>query len=201
MGRDLIIDDIEKKYLKKRPSFNVGDTISIDVNITEGKKTRVQTFEGIVIAKDDTINQVTLHTSVDFIAGSVTSYQSYSSEVTWAPQHFGDPESLKQISEGSLIVDGNTFYSATLSYYSDLSRAFYDIEFFGQGTGTWGGFNWGQTAWGGEGTDVPIRTFIPRNKQKCRYLTCKFTHKVAREKFKVLGITMKVRRISTKAYR
>ena len=51
MSRNPIIENIEAKYLKKRPSFNVGDTISVDVNIIEEKKTRVQTFSGIVISK------------------------------------------------------------------------------------------------------------------------------------------------------
>jgi len=51
VSRNPIIENIEAKYLKKRPSFNVGDTISVDVNIIEEKKTRVQTFSGIVISK------------------------------------------------------------------------------------------------------------------------------------------------------
>lgn len=36
---------------KKCTAFNVGDTISVAYRITEGNNTRVQNFEGIVIAK------------------------------------------------------------------------------------------------------------------------------------------------------
>ena len=33
------------------PEFNVGDTVKADVQITEGERTRIQVFEGTVIAK------------------------------------------------------------------------------------------------------------------------------------------------------
>lgn len=46
-----VIEKFEAKYLKKRPAFNIGDTISVDVRIIEGKKERVQSFAGIVLAK------------------------------------------------------------------------------------------------------------------------------------------------------
>ena len=36
---------------KELPEFSVGDTVRVDVNIKEGERERIQTFEGIVIAK------------------------------------------------------------------------------------------------------------------------------------------------------
>ena len=36
---------------KEVPQFNIGDTIRIDVRITEGSRSRLQAFEGTVIAK------------------------------------------------------------------------------------------------------------------------------------------------------
>jgi large subunit ribosomal protein L19 len=46
------IKEIEKELLKKDiPSFNVGDTVKVFVRIKEGDKTRLQGFEGIVIAR------------------------------------------------------------------------------------------------------------------------------------------------------
>lgn len=48
----ITFDTIEKEYLNKNtPSFSIGDTIRIDVNIQEGDKKRIQSFEGTVIAK------------------------------------------------------------------------------------------------------------------------------------------------------
>ncbi|WP_343187647.1 50S ribosomal protein L19 [Buchnera aphidicola (Periphyllus koelreuteriae)] len=47
-----IIHKIEKKQIKKNiPKFNSGDTIEVKVWVMEGSKKRLQSFEGIVIAK------------------------------------------------------------------------------------------------------------------------------------------------------
>lgn len=46
------ISRIENAYLRKEiPKFNVGDTVKVHVKIVEEDKTRLQTFEGIVIRK------------------------------------------------------------------------------------------------------------------------------------------------------
>jgi large subunit ribosomal protein L19 len=46
------IESFETTYLKKElPSFAVGDTVKVHTKIIEGKKTRIQVFMGIVIAK------------------------------------------------------------------------------------------------------------------------------------------------------
>ena len=47
-----IIDKITKQQLNPNvPEFRVGDTIIVDVKIIEGKRERIQAFEGIVIAR------------------------------------------------------------------------------------------------------------------------------------------------------
>ncbi|SHH18082.1 50S ribosomal protein L19 [Clostridium grantii] len=49
-----IIKEIESLHIKKElPQFNVGDTVKVDVRITEGAKTRIQVFEGTVIKKQN----------------------------------------------------------------------------------------------------------------------------------------------------
>jgi len=46
------ITEVEKDLMKKdAPNFNVGDTVKVFVKIKEGDKTRLQAFEGTVIAK------------------------------------------------------------------------------------------------------------------------------------------------------
>ncbi len=47
-----IIKNIEKEYLTdKEVSFNVGDTIVVSFKIREGNKTRIQSFQGVVIKR------------------------------------------------------------------------------------------------------------------------------------------------------
>lgn len=46
------LDLISKDSLKTElPKFNIGDTVKVSVNIREGERERIQTFEGTVIAK------------------------------------------------------------------------------------------------------------------------------------------------------
>jgi len=45
------IDSIEKQYIKyETPPFEVGDLVRVHVKIVEGKRHRIQAFEGYVIA-------------------------------------------------------------------------------------------------------------------------------------------------------
>ena len=47
-----LIDKVTAKYLKPNlPEFRVGDTVKVDVRIIEGKRERIQAFEGIVISR------------------------------------------------------------------------------------------------------------------------------------------------------
>ncbi|MBR2711892.1 MAG: 50S ribosomal protein L19 [Bacilli bacterium] len=47
-----IIDKINAKQLNPNvPEFRVGDTVRVDVKIIEGKRSRIQTYEGIVVSK------------------------------------------------------------------------------------------------------------------------------------------------------
>ncbi|HIR58580.1 MAG TPA: 50S ribosomal protein L19 [Candidatus Onthousia excrementipullorum] len=47
-----VIDKINDKQINKNiPEFRVGDTVRVDVKIIEGKRERIQAFEGIVIAR------------------------------------------------------------------------------------------------------------------------------------------------------
>ena len=46
------IFELEKEFMKKDiPDFKAGDTVKVFVKIKEGDKTRLQAFEGVVIAK------------------------------------------------------------------------------------------------------------------------------------------------------
>ena len=47
-----IIDKITAKQIRTDiPEFRVGDTVRVDVKIIEGKKERIQAFEGVVVSR------------------------------------------------------------------------------------------------------------------------------------------------------
>ncbi len=47
-----VIDKLNEKQIRTDiPEFRVGDTVRVDVKIIEGKRERIQAFEGVVIAR------------------------------------------------------------------------------------------------------------------------------------------------------
>lgn len=51
-NKGAILRSIEQPYLKDNiPDFTTGDTVRVDYKVIEGNRTRVQAFEGVVIAR------------------------------------------------------------------------------------------------------------------------------------------------------
>ena len=47
-----LIDALTAQYMKKElPTLNVGDTVRVNLRVKEGSRERIQTYEGIIIAK------------------------------------------------------------------------------------------------------------------------------------------------------
>lgn len=158
-------------------------------------------YEAIVVAVDYAANILTLNQYVPWLKGNIYRHKCIETDIIWKPQHFGDPAMLKQIREGTILFDQNNFYSASISFASDLNQAFEETEFFSNSVGYWGMPNWGNFIFGGKGNDVPIRVYVPAEKQRCRYLTCRFKHCNAREGFRILGISLEPRQLSKRGYR
>ena len=46
------VQKVTEKYLKPNvPEFRVGDAVRVDVRVVEGKRERIQSYEGVVVAK------------------------------------------------------------------------------------------------------------------------------------------------------
>lgn len=159
------------------------------------------TYETLVTGVNLRENKITVKIPNKFIQGDVTFFKGIKCLVRYAPQHFGKPEATKQVPDGTLIFDQNNFWGGTIEYASDRSYDFSSIVFSGKGPGYWDGYNWANTTFGGEGNEVPIRTLIPRDKSRCRYLHVQFTHINAREEFKLIGVSLEPREVSARGYR
>ena len=72
MASHPIIDQLEKEQLRQDiPQFNPGDTVRVEVRVVEGDKSRLQAFEGNVIAKR---NRGLNSSLVTYVALSSTTY-------------------------------------------------------------------------------------------------------------------------------
>jgi len=159
------------------------------------------TYEVLIIGVNTALNTITVKSENKFIAGNVSIFKGIKCIVQYAPQHFGKPESTKQISEGTFIFDQNNFWGGSIAYSSDRSYDFKSIDVQGRGPGYWDGYNWANATFGGGGNEVPFRTFVPSDKARCRYLHVQFTHINAREQWKLIGVSLEPREVSSRGYR
>ncbi len=136
-----------------------------------------------------------------FMVGPIVLFKGIQASVVWAPVNLGDPSLLKHVRESTMLFESSDFRGGDVAYNTDLSPSFESIHFSMDGNGTWGGFVWGENTWGGGGTSVPFRTYIPRQKQRCRYIRCRFLHDDAFYKFSILGVSYTFEVNSERAYR
>jgi hypothetical protein len=158
-------------------------------------------FEVLVIDKADNTSGVYIQFTMPFVEGPITVYEGIACDVQYAPETFGDTSLLKQVSEGTVIFEDNNFSRATVGYRSDLSPGVESIDFTKSGKGDYGFFIFSEHNWGGGFSGVPLRTYIPRQKQRCRYIQLNFIHDSAREIYSLYGFSYTFRAIGEKAYR
>lgn len=159
-------------------------------------------FEVIVNSVNKTTGSVVVNLSLDFLQGTITVYKAIISEVVYSPNTLGDPLSLKHFRESTAMFENKAFTKASLSFSTDLLPAFISVSFNGDGNGIFGHNNFfGSGFFGGSSNSAPMRTFIPRDCQRCRYINLKFSHTIARENYALYGITLTGDLTSIKGYR
>lgn len=158
-------------------------------------------YELSILEIDTSTNTITTDSTYPLIAGAITVYNHIATDLQFIPQFLTDVSITKQASEGTFIFEDSNFTQARVSYASDLSADFEEIIISGSGTGTFGNTEFGEGLFGGNGSGVPFRTLIPREKQRCRYLNCRFKHNFAREIFSLYGISITFNPISQRGWR
>lgn len=158
-------------------------------------------LEAVILSVNRSAKTVTLNKTLNFIVGPMTVYKAIPTEIRYSPVTGGDPQAMKHIGEASIMFESRTFTTGTISFSSDLLPAFVDVDFTLDGNGIFGGGSFGDEWFGGVSNAAPMRTYVPRNAQRHRYLNIKFTHSVARENYYIFGITLFGSVVSTRAYR
>lgn len=144
---------------------------------------------------------ITTEYAYPFIYGTAFVHNHIKTEVEWAPNILGDATQSKQVRESTVLFQDTSFSEAKVSFSTDISGSVEEATFTGKGNGSFGNIPFGLSTYGGSGQAAPIRTFVPRNKQRCRYINCNFKHQIARERFSIYGINYVFEVVSTRAYR
>jgi hypothetical protein len=193
---------ISDQYTQFNEMIDELNDVACDTNFKNyDKLTYFTPYEAVIDSVDVTNNNIVVNQVLPLLGGDVEIYKNINMEVEYQPQHFGDQSMMKQVRQGTFMFDQTNFYGGRIAYASDISQNFEFVDFNLDGVGDWGSQLWGEFVWGGEGREVPKRTLIPRAKQRCRFLKVRMEHKNAREKVKLLGISLDPRAVSRRAYR
>jgi hypothetical protein len=158
-------------------------------------------FESVITDKDVNDNQLTLLYPIQLIEGPITYYKQIQTKIIWNPQTFGDVSLFKQVREGTVIFENNNYTFMDVGYATDLSPSFEEVTIQGKGDGDFGYFAFGEINFGGIAAAIPIRLYIPRQKQRCRYMHVRVEHNVALETFGLYGMSLTFRPYSVRAYK
>jgi len=94
-----LVDLVNKNYTSKNvesfPAFKAGDSVSVSVRITEGNKSRLQKFDGVVIAMKGSKNSTDSHFRVRKMSSGVGVERVF-------PFHSPIVEEIKVINRGKV---------------------------------------------------------------------------------------------------
>jgi hypothetical protein len=158
-------------------------------------------FEAYITSLNTVDNSFTINAAMPLLVGAVTIYANIPCEVTWTKQHFENPHISKHVRESTIIFENTAFSEATVSFNTDIGQQFADVSFTMNGNGIFGSNNFGNGTFGGSGNEAPFRTLIPRANQRCRYITGRFEHAIAREQFSIYAISFVYELMSERAWR
>lgn len=158
-------------------------------------------FELIVEDRFPPTQEIKVLAVTPVLEGDIELFKSIRSEVIYAPIAFGEPALMKHVRSGTMMFANANLAFGNLSYSTDLSPAYEGVDFTLEGDGSWGIFFYSSTSWGGEGTQRPFRTLIPRQKQRCRFIRPRFVHNTAFYKYLLYGVSFDFEPTNSRGYR
>ena len=82
-GKNKVIQALESEQMEREvPAFGPGDTVIVQVRVTEGERQRLQAFEGVVIGKRNRgLNSAFTVRKISHGVGVERTFQSYSKQI------------------------------------------------------------------------------------------------------------------------
>lgn len=196
--------------LKERKTLTYTDIVdhSISVTISSASGTSIVLSSASGVEVGDIISQGSLSslitaissntlTVADTLAGwtaaSATVYKAYECELEYSAVTAGNPGSAKQWPEVAFLFRAARFVSATAGFATDASGSFEDVTILGSRVGLWGLFPWGESQWGSSSTSIPIRTYIPLEKQRGSLLRVRLKIRQGYSAWKLNGFSLPFR--------
>lgn len=144
--------------------IEVGDVIQRSTNVYS-----------VIVEVDTLAVTVTVSNLVGFTTGAAEILPAIENIIQWKPVVAGNPAFLRQYSEGIAIFKRTRFNEATISFATDISQSFQDVEMTGFSNGDWGLFAWGSQPWGGLNRSRSVRFLVPQDKQMASLMNVQLT--------------------------
>ena len=162
-----------------------------------------ETIQEVIITAIDKIGKrISVNLDLEFTSGPVTIYEYIETITRYTPNTIGDTVSYKHLREASITFENKRFTNAYMAFATDLLPELIEVKFNGDGNGIFGHNNFGEGFFGGVSHGAPHRTYIPRQCQRCIYMTVQFRHAVARESYRIFALSLTGENTqSSRAYR
>ena len=204
------------KERKNHTSFDYADYVSTEtisgvstkrVTITNASSLVV----GQVIYQTDALwgeiaalvdaTHVDMKYAVAFTSATAQILDPISVNMKWVPATFSNPGINKQVRETSILFLSDFYGEATVSFASDIQPYTTYENALGSMAAPWGLFPWGEAPFGVSAPRRrPLRVGVPRNHQRCSFLTVGFQHEVCFSPWAIQGISLIGNNISERVW-
>jgi len=137
------------------------------------------------------VYDLTLSNNYQYQLDSAVIYTPIDKLIEWFPITCNNPSFFKHFREITFMFLDSSFRKLYFSVYSDSSPDSEETEIIATSLGAWGYGGWSKLPWGGElGGRQAIRSYIPLEKSRCRWLDLSLSSNQALTQFSVSGISL-----------
>lgn len=161
---------------------SVVDTVIGMTIVQNGREQVISAINGLVLTVENTTG---------YNAGAAIVYTPIENFMRWSPITVENPGILKQFSEASFFFRDAAFAEIDISFGNNIADGFQTVAVQNKVTNGWGNFPWGQEPWGGSfGGQTVLRTYVPREYQRCSWLTVSLRTEQAFTAFSLQGASL-----------
>lgn len=164
---------------------SIPDEAQVGDSVVQGNTTSV------ITAIDTLHHTLTLATDEIYNVANSTIYTPIKKTIEWFPLTCQNPAFFKHFREITFMFLEAKFKNLSFTVYSDSSPDAEETKIEATSLGAWGYGGWGNLPWGGDvGGRQAIRSYIPLEKSRCRWLDLTLTSNQAFTQFAVSGISL-----------
>lgn len=136
-------------------------------------------------------NVLTITATNGLTAATAIIYTPIQNRISWSPIDCENPGIVKQLSELTLFFKNAAFREIDAIFSTNISIGTQTVPIRNIGLRGWGQFPWGGEPWGGQlGGQNVLRTYVPREKQRCHWLGMTLDTNEAFTGFSLQGVSL-----------